>query len=132
MKPGAYISKKPLPGIDIISRGDYTNPVSEVFTLRDSEQTITKTKELYVIVNDIKISFFKIRILGSRLGIRIKLSFTGDNWYDELYYPYEINAFETMEQIKFYMGIFFDDFIDLYNPYDLTQIRDFKLELIYQ
>ena len=132
MKPGVYLSKKPLPTLDIVSKGDYTNPIAESFLLRDSQRTLEKIIESYVIVYDIKITFFKIKISGSRLGIRVKLSWDGENWYDELYYPYEVNAFDSAQQFKIYIGIFFDDYIDLYNPYNLTQITDFKIQLIYQ
>lgn len=132
MKPGVYISKTPLPALDLVSRGDYTNPLSEVFQLKDTEQTISKVKSLYVIVYDISIQFFELKILGERTGVRIKLSMDGTNWYDRIYYPYPINAFGAAEEVNFYMGIFFDDFLSLYNMYNLSQITNFKLELIYQ
>jgi len=132
MKPGVYISKTPLPNLNLVSRGDYTNPITEVFQLRDSNNIIEKIITLYVIVYDIKIEFFKIEASGERMGIRLKFSLDQNIWNDFIYYDTPINALEGVDQVTFFLKIQFDDIIDLYNPYNVTQIKDFKLKLYYQ
>jgi len=128
---GVYIGKSNVGDYDLVSTGDYVNPISPVFRLKDSGTTIEKTHTLYLIVNDISIEFAKIMVTGQMTTIRIFLSWDGKMWFKEITTPEPINAIGTRVIKPFYIKFAVDDVLEFYNLRQSTSINNFKLKLLY-
>ena len=128
---GVYIGKSNIGDYDLVSTGDYINPISPVFRLKDSGTTLEKVIPLYLIVNDISIDFAKVIVSGQMTTIRVFLSWDKENWSKEIITPEPINAIGTRVIKPFYIKFAVDDILQFYNLRQSTTINNFKLKLLY-
>jgi hypothetical protein len=128
---GVYISKTKEPPFDLVSTGDFINPIVEVFKLKDSQKTIQKNIPLYLVIADVDVEFIKLEIVGSMTTIRPLLSKNGYDWFKSITFEEHINAIGTYEVIPFYLRINLDDFLDLYNIKNQSSITNFKIKVIW-
>jgi len=128
---GVYISKTKEKPYDLVSTGDYINPIIEVFKLKDSQKTLQKTIPLYLVIADVDVEFIKVEIVGSMTTIRPYLSKNKFDWNKSITFEEHIDARNRVEIREFYLRINVDDFLDLYNLRNQADIRNFKLKLIY-
>ena len=129
---GVYIGKSNVPDYDLVSTGDYINPITPVFKLKDSGKTLEQIIPLYVIIHDIIVDTIKISVQGRMTTIRAKLSKDKVNWYDEIVWDGEtIDATNTTMTIPFYLKFYVDDILMFYNLRNASTITNFKLRLLY-
>jgi hypothetical protein len=128
---GVYIGKSNTGDYGLVSTGDYINPISPVFRLKDSGTTLEKIMPLYLIVNDISIEFAKVIVSGQMTTIRVFLSWDKENWAKEIITPEPINAIGTRIIKPFYIKFAVDDILQFYNLRQSTTITNFKLKLLY-
>jgi len=128
---GVYIGKSPEPDYDLVSTGDYINPITPVFRLKDSGTTIEKTLKLYLIINDISVEFIKVKVIGQMTTIRAQLSWDNKNWLPEIVTDEPIDAIGTTIIKPFYLKFGVDDILQYYNLKSSTTITNFKLRLQY-
>ena len=131
MISGVYIGKKSESDYDLVSTGDYINPISPVFRLKDSGTTLEKITDLYLIINDISTEFRKVKVEGKMTTIRVKLSFDKKNWYDEISIDKVIDATGAIIIKPFYIKFYVDDVLMYYNLRNASSITNFKLKLLY-
>ena len=128
---GVYISKTKDYPFDLVSTGDFINPISEVFRLRDSQQTIIKDIPLYLVVANVSTEFIKLSISGKMTTIRLLLSWNSYDWFSQIEYTEPINALNNTIVIPFFLRIAVDDFLQLFNLRHQSSITSFKLHLFW-
>jgi|GEM_PF-4879123 len=131
MLSGVYIGMNNEPDYDLVSTGDFINPIAKTFRLKDSQKTITYIQDLYIIVNDIEIEWCKIEVSGQMTTIRVRLSWNGDSWFKFIEKNETISAIGTTQIIPFKIKIYCDDFLEYYKLTGENIFRNFKLKLLF-
>jgi hypothetical protein len=129
---GVYISKTKEYPFDLVSTGDYVNPITEVFRLKDSQTTLIKDIPLYLVVANVNVEYIKVKIVGRMTTIRYFLSKDGYDWNnDSITFENEINTLDRYVVLPFYLRIAVDDFIELYNLKNQSSITTYKLQVVW-
>jgi len=132
MRSGVYIGKAPEGNYDLVSMGDYINPITTIMKLRDSQKTLVKDLDLYLIIYDIAIEYVKVEVTGQMTLIRCFLSWDGMSWDRFIESEEEINALNQSTVVKpFKLRVTCDDFLDYFSIKKETIFNDYKLRLIY-
>lgn len=133
MQSGVFIGKSNQGNFDLVSTGDYVNPISTAFKLKDLRKTIAQTHKLYLIVNDISIEYIKLELTGHVTFIRCYLSWDNQHWVnDKLELHQVINTIDTPPQIiPFYLRVVCDDYLEYFSLTSESVFHQYKLKLIY-
>jgi len=131
MLQGVYVGKSNQVSYDLLSTGDYINPVSPVFKLKDTRSSISKDIPLYVIVNDVDIELIKLQIKGAMSMVKVFLSWDSIKWSKELVKNENIDAIGTLVKIPFFIRTTVDDFLEYFEMSGTNAYKQYKLKLIY-
>jgi len=132
MRPGVYIGKQSYGDYGLISTGDYLNPVTSTFRLKDLKESIIKTKDLYLIIYDIEVEYIKVQLTGQMTTIRTFLSWDGDQWDKEIVLSDKQDASLGNTIIKpFKLQLIVDDFLEYFQLVGETSYKQYKLKLLY-
>lgn len=130
MRDGVWLGLKREEPYDLVSTGDFTNPIADTFIITGEGGRIEKVKELFIIIKNVFVRTIIIRKINT--GINVDIQFSKDlvNWYNELIFPDEINAENKTIILPFYVKFSVLNDIGIYPPSQLVNINDIKLELI--
>ena len=131
MTRGVYIGKRDHGDFDLISAGDYINPLTTTFRLKDLQRTVSITRPLWLIINDIEVEYIKVEISGHLTLIRAFLSWDQVSWSRYLVLEENINAIGTTILRKFYIKVLCDDFLQYFNLRGEGSYKQLKLKLVY-
>lgn len=131
MQPGVLIGKASTGDYGLVSTGDYINPISSTFKLKDTSKSITKIHEMYVVAYDIELEYLKISVSGSMTTIRCFVSWNKIDWFSEISYNEIMNASGTTIVKPFYVKMVVDDFLEYFKLTGETSYKNYKLKLIY-
>jgi len=131
MTRGVYIGKKNEGDFDLVSTGDYINPISATFKLKDLQRTVSLVQPLYLIINDVEVEYIKVEISGRITLIRTFLSWDQQNWTQRLVLEENINAIGRTEVRQFFIKYMVDDFLKYFNLKDEGSYRQIKLNLVW-
>lgn len=115
---------------DLVSTGDFINPIAETFIITGEGGRIEKIKELFIIIRNVYVRTIIIRKINT--GINVDISFSKDltSWYNELIFPDEINAENKTITIPFYVKFSILNEVGIYPPSQTININDIKIEVI--
>jgi hypothetical protein len=131
MLPGVYIGTQPTGDYGLISTGDYINPAAFSFTLSDSHETIIKQNQLYLVINDVKLEYIKVSIVGSNAYMVYDFSLDGNTWIKEINIRENIDAMDTTILRPFYFRFQVQDIIEYFIYNNATRITNFKIRLLF-
>lgn len=131
MVPGVYIGKSNTGDYDLLSTGDFINPISSTFKLKDSKTSLIKDIPLYLIINDIDIDTVKISVTGRVTAIRQFLSWDSNAWRDNILLNETINAIGAVVIRPFVTRIIVDDFLEYFNISQESSFKQYKLKLMF-
>ena len=132
MESGVFVGKSNEGNFDLVSMGDYINPITAAFKLKDLRTTIAQTHTLYLIVSDIKVDHIKLEVSGKLSFIRIYLSKDGDHWSNKIEWNETIDTTGgRITTVPFYMRIACDDYLEYYSLTGESIFKTYKLRLIY-
>ena len=87
--------------------------------------------QLYLIIYDIELEYFKLSMTGSMMAIRPQLSWDGNTWGSELSKNTKYTANNTYIPIPFKLRFNVDDLTEYFITSDVNQLRAFKINLLY-
>ena len=132
MRPGVYIGKSKEGSYDLVSTGDYINPITTAFKLKDSQTTLGVTHTLYLIIYDIEIEYIKVEVSGSMTFIRCYLSWNGNEWSKKIELHENIDTTGGKTEIRqFLFSVVCDDYLDYYSFTTESIFKNYKLKLVY-
>lgn len=131
MKSGVYIGKQGDGNYDLVSTGDYINPITTTFRLKDLKTTVGFIKDLYLIIHDIDIEYIKVEVSGQLTFIRCYLSWDGEDWTKHIVSHEHINAIGNTLVKPFKFKVVCDDFLEYFSLSGETTYKQYKLKLIY-
>lgn len=131
MRPGVLIGKQTTGDYGLVSTGDYINPISSTFKLKDTKKSLVEITELYLIAYDINIEYAKVAVSGSMTTIRCFVSWNRVDWFPEIVTNSATEALGTTIITPFYVKIIVDDFLEYFKLTGETSYTNYKLKLIY-
>jgi len=131
MVPGVYLGRSNSGDYGLISTGDYINPISATFKLKDTKTSIEKFDNLYVIINNVDIEFVRVTVVGQVTSVRCFLSWDNVNWSSEIASYDLVNASGTTVIKPCYLKIIVDDFLEYFKLVGENIYRQYKLRLMW-
>jgi hypothetical protein len=131
MVPGVYIGRTNTGDYSLVSTGDYLNPVSSSFKLKDTKTSIDQIQSLYVIINHVNIDFVKLTLLGQVTSVRCFLSWDSSNWATEIVSYETVDATSTVIIKPFFIKIIVDDFLEYFKLVGENIYRQYKIRLMW-
>ena len=131
MTSGVYIGKTDTGSYDLVSTGDYINPITATFKLTDSGNSLIQSIPLFVMVSDIEVDTIKIQVIGAVTAIRQFVSWDGITWSTSISYNNTVSSIGQITTIPFYTRIIVDDFLEYFNITQASSYNQYKLKLIY-
>ncbi len=131
MISGVYIGRSSTGSYDLISTGDFINPVYSTFKLRDERTSVTKEQQLYLVINDISVEYIQVLVTGRATAIRTFVSWNGDQWFDSIRIEEEINNTGITTIKPFKVRFVVDDFLEYFNITQQSSYKQYKLKLMY-
>jgi len=132
MESGVFVGKSNEGNFDLLSMGDYINPLTAAFKLKDLRKTISQDHQLYLIVSDTKVEYIKLEILGKLTFIRMYLSKDKEHWSNKLEWHEVIDATNNnIITIPIWVRVACDDFIEYYSLTGESIFKEYKFKLIY-
>lgn len=132
MESGVYIGTSTTGDYGLISTGDYINPITTTFKLKDTKESIIQEQQLYVIVSDIEVDFIQVSITGAMTNIRCFVSWDGATWdSNNIKYNAIINARGQIITRPFKIRIVADDFLEQFSLTGENIFKQYKLRLMY-
>lgn len=132
MESGVFVGKSNEGNFDLVSMGDYINPITAAFKLKDLRTTISQDHTLYLIISDIKVEYIKLEITGKITFIRMYLSKDKEHWTNKLEWHDVIdNTGGRITTIPFYVRIACDDYLEYYSLTGESIFKTYKLKLVY-
>ena len=132
MESGVFVGKSNQGNFDLISMGDYINPLTAAFKLKDLRKTIAQDHQLYLIISDIKVEYIKLEILGKLTFLRMYLSKDHEHWFNKLEWNQVFDATNNqIITIPIWVRIACDDFLEYYSLTGESIFKQYKLKLVY-
>ena len=131
MLSGVYIGQSSQGSYDLVSTGDYINPISPVFKLKDTRHSIHQTIPLHLIINDIDIEMIKLEIIGVMSMVKVFLSWDQQKWTTSIIKDEVIDAISTLTTVPFYMRTVVDDFLEYFELSGSNAYKQHKIRLSY-
>jgi len=131
MLSGVYIGRSDQASYDLISTGDYLNPISPVFKLKDTKTVVKEEETLFLIVNDIELEMIKVEVRGVMSMVRVFLSWDRLQWTTTIQKNEQLNAIGTLVKIPFYIKTVVDDFLEYFEISGSNSYKQFKIRLAY-
>jgi hypothetical protein len=131
MVSGVYIGTATSGDYGLISTGDYLNPISSTFKLKDTKKSIEQPQTLFAIINDVSIDFIKITVVGQVTSVRCFISWDNINWSSEITSHEAIDATNATVTKPFYLKIVVDDFLEYFKLVGENIYRQYKLRLMW-
>ena len=131
MVPGVYIGKSSIGSYELLSTGDFINPITSTFKLKDSRTSLIKDIPLYLVINDIEVDVIKIAVTGRVTAIRQFLSWDANNWNESIKLEENINAIGTTIIKPFTTRIIVNDFLEYFNVTQESSFKQYKLKLMF-
>lgn len=132
MESGVYIGSSTTGDYGLISTGDYINPITTTFKLKDTKESLIQEQQMYVIVSDIEVDFIQIAVTGSMTTMRCLLSWDGATWTNNnIKYNAVVDAKNKIITIPFKIRVIADDFLEQFSLTGENIFKQYKLRLIY-
>lgn len=132
MRTGVYIGMQNTGDYGLVSTGDYVNPITATFKLKDEKRSIVKTQDLYLIIYDVDIEYIKVEVTGQMTTARCFVSWDGDNWDKSITMSDPVSAINGETVIKpFKLRLVVDDFLDYFELTGETAFKTYKLRMLY-
>jgi hypothetical protein len=132
MKTGVYIGMQNTGDYSLVSTGDYINPITETFKLKDEKRSIVKDQDLYLIIYDADIEYVKVEVIGQMTTARCFLSWDGDTWEKTLVLSENIDTTGGETVVRpFKLRLVVDDFLDYFELTGETAFKTYKLRMMY-